>query len=325
LNNKSVLRIIPKILSFHIYPFFLLQLIFFYNGVLQAQWIPTNGPYGGTVRHLAVNGANIFAGEDDLGAYISSNNGTTWTLVKNVLDTTVVNSIAISGTNIFIGTIFGVFLSTDNGVNWVQVNNGLTYPFVSSLGVNGANIFAGTYWGLIFLSTNNGASWTKLNNDLTYGTFISCIVFKGTDIFLGTSNGIFLSTNNGTSWTDVSNGLPYTIANTIAIFGTNIFVGTDGVGVWRRPLSELVGVTKEINDLPKDFTLSQNFPEPFNPSTTINYSLAKAGYVKLTVYNTIGSKVATIVDEYKPAGNYSVQFNGNKLPSEIYFYKLEAG
>jgi len=74
-----------------------------------------------------------------------------------------------------------------------------------------------------------------------------------------------------------------------------------------------------------DFNLSQNFPNPFNPSTTINYSMPKSGNVRLIVYNVLGSKIATIVNEYKPAGNYSVQFNGSNLASGIYMYRLESG
>jgi hypothetical protein len=75
----------------------------------------------------------------------------------------------------------------------------------------------------------------------------------------------------------------------------------------------------------KEFSLEQNYPNPFNPTTTINYSVAKEGQVKLTVYNMLGGKVATIVNEYKPAGHYSVQFNGSRLSSGIYLYKLESG
>ena len=76
---------------------------------------------------------------------------------------------------------------------------------------------------------------------------------------------------------------------------------------------------------PKEFALLQNYPNPFNPSTTIKYSLPKAGNVKLSIYNAIGSKVATVVNEYKTAGNYSVQFNGSNLASGIYLYRLESG
>lgn len=74
-----------------------------------------------------------------------------------------------------------------------------------------------------------------------------------------------------------------------------------------------------------DYSLSQNYPNPFNPSTTINYSLKKEGNAKLTVFDALGKTVAVIVDEYKPAGSYSVKFDAGSLPSGIYIYRLEAG
>lgn len=74
-----------------------------------------------------------------------------------------------------------------------------------------------------------------------------------------------------------------------------------------------------------EFKLDQNYPNPFNPSTTIKYSIPKAGNVKLVVYNAIGGRAATIVNEYKQGGNYSVKFDGDNLASGVYFYKLEAG
>jgi hypothetical protein len=73
------------------------------------------------------------------------------------------------------------------------------------------------------------------------------------------------------------------------------------------------------------FELLQNYPNQFNPNTTINYPLAKEGFVKLTVYNAVGSKVFVIVNGTKPAGNYSVQFNAGSLASGIYLYRLESG
>jgi len=94
-------------------------------------------------------------------------------------------------------------------------------------------------------------------------------------------------------------------------------------------LSSFRAVTS-VNDkmplnVPIAFALQQNYPNPFNPSTTINYSTTKPGNVKLSVYDITGSKVATIVNENKPAGNYSVQFNGANLASGIYLYRLESG
>jgi len=77
--------------------------------------------------------------------------------------------------------------------------------------------------------------------------------------------------------------------------------------------------------LPTSFSLQQNYPNPFNPTTTINYSVPKTSMVTIRVFDVLGREVATLVNENKPVGNYSVQFNANKLTSGVYFYKMEAG
>ncbi len=77
--------------------------------------------------------------------------------------------------------------------------------------------------------------------------------------------------------------------------------------------------------IPVENSLAQNYPNPFNPSTAINYSVAEAGYVTLKVYDITGREVASIVNENKPAGKYSVSFNGSRLASGVYFYILRSG
>jgi len=87
---------------------------------------------------------------------------------------------------------------------------------------------------------------------------------------------------------------------------------------------------------PKDFLLSQNYPNPFNPTTTIRFTISDlpAGrqglqFTTLKVYDLLGSEIATLVNEEKPAGSYEVEFSANGggagLPSGIYFYQLKAG
>ncbi len=77
-----------------------------------------------------------------------------------------------------------------------------------------------------------------------------------------------------------------------------------------------------IVSAPKIFALEQNYPNPFNPSTTINYQLPVAKHVSLKIYDAIGREAATLVDEVKDAGYYSVQFDGARFSSGIYFARL---
>ena len=74
----------------------------------------------------------------------------------------------------------------------------------------------------------------------------------------------------------------------------------------------------------KDYGLSQNFPNPFNPSTIINYQLPKDSRVTIKIYDILGKDITTLVNDYKSAGRYSVEFNAENLPSGIYFYELKA-
>jgi len=79
------------------------------------------------------------------------------------------------------------------------------------------------------------------------------------------------------------------------------------------------------NIIPKDFSLSQNYPNPFNPVTTIRYGLPKKEYVNLTIYNALGQKVLTLVNDTKPAGFHQIQWNASGVGSGIYFYIIQAG
>lgn len=81
--------------------------------------------------------------------------------------------------------------------------------------------------------------------------------------------------------------------------------------------------------IPDSYVLEQNYPNPFNPSTRITYKIPEGGFVTMKVYNLLGNQVATLVNESKPAGTYSVEFDAKKrdnpLPSGVYFYRLQVG
>lgn len=85
------------------------------------------------------------------------------------------------------------------------------------------------------------------------------------------------------------------------------------------------GVRDEKNVVPEACSLSQNFPNPFNPSTMIDYQLPRGTFVTLKVYDLLGREVATLASGFKQAGYYAARFFGDGLPSGVYFYKMTAG
>ena len=83
------------------------------------------------------------------------------------------------------------------------------------------------------------------------------------------------------------------------------------------------GISSNDNQI-SDFNLYQNFPNPFNPTTRISWQSPVSSWQTLKVYDVIGKEVVTLVDEYRPSGNYDVEFDASSLSSGIYFYQLKA-
>jgi hypothetical protein len=83
-------------------------------------------------------------------------------------------------------------------------------------------------------------------------------------------------------------------------------------------------VDQEIGYQPNAFALSQNYPNPFNPVTNIQYDMPAGGFTSLRVYNLLGQEVRTLVNQYQAAGRYTAQFDGSRLPSGVYVYRLQS-
>jgi photosystem II stability/assembly factor-like uncharacterized protein len=248
-------------------------------------------------------------------------------------------NIQTSGTDNLLTSIFFI----DNKIGYASGNNG-TMLKTTNGGELWDYLFAGlaktifcVYFtdpdigyiaiqGGVLKTTNGGSSWSQILS--TYYNVIKSIRFlDGKNGYVG-GDLLFFTTDAGNSWNNISlmDITPNNISDLYFIDSkTGYVVGDNGM-----ILKTTSGGITSINNNEKpihltNYYISQNYPNPFNPSTTINYSLSKAGNVKLTIYNILGSKVATIVDAYKPAGNYSVQFNGSNLASGIYMYRLESG
>jgi hypothetical protein len=280
---------------------------------------------------------NLFAGTGSNGVFLSTNNGTSWTAINDGLplrdsaDYVFVSCLAASEQNLFAGTgDSGVYLSTNSGTNWRAVNNGLPVnTYVTALagipnGDGSIHLLAGTSAG-VYRTTDNGATWSAANAGMP-ASAVNTFAVTGTNIFAGIwYQGVYLSTNGGTTWTEVNSGLVDPSVTCLTTGGTHLYAGTES-GLWKRPISDMVTtVSHRTDQTPNTFSLEQNYPNPFNPGTIIRYQLPMVNYVSLKVYDLLGREVATLVNEVKLPGSYTVEWNASGLASGVYFYRLRAG
>jgi hypothetical protein len=90
-------------------------------------------------------------------------------------------------------------------------------------------------------------------------------------------------------------------------------------------VSPVLGLEDVDNIVPEDYALYQSYPNPFNPSTTIKYSIPYSDIVNIKVFDILGREVAVLINEYKTAGTYSIEFNASRFSSGVYFYQLHSG
>lgn len=296
-----------------------------------------------SVNSMVINGYYILASTMTSGVFRSTDSGGSWVQVNNGLTTTTtlpqINSMILHSyqQNVFIylAASNGVYLTRDYGSTWYKKSTGIpTSTIINALAANGPFILAATSVGL-YRSANLGESWSQVSGA---PTTINTFTVYNSYIFCGTALGVYFSKDNGLTWGNVSTGFSYVDVISLGITGSYIMAGTYKDGIWRRPLSEMVSVAPpaaaETEKIPSGFELDQNYPNPFNPSTTIKYTIpnetpymASLQYVTLKVYDVLGRDVATLVDESKSPGAYTVTFSAGEhfLPSGIYFYTLRSG
>ncbi|MFH1161892.1 MAG: T9SS type A sorting domain-containing protein [Candidatus Jorgensenbacteria bacterium] len=236
--------------------------------------------------------------------------------------------------SIFAGTAdtigLGILRSTDDGKTWQQSNGGLGDLHVWSVASDSnGTIYAGTENGL-YRSVNDGVSWTRITEIGTSHRWARKIlavkpnlVFVGFDWKAGAAKSGVLK-YDGKVWTQIVADTVY-IVKSLAVKGKSLLVGTWNT-IYR--VDGAIDTPTAVDDypsVPTAFMLSQNFPNPFNPSTSIEYQVSRMTYVKLAVYNILGVEVSVLVDKTERAGVYTATFDGSNLPSGIYFYQLKAG
>jgi photosystem II stability/assembly factor-like uncharacterized protein len=285
------------------------------------------------VHAFAVNASgHYFAGTVGSGVYRSTNRGANWSAANGGLGSPVIRSLLATPGNLFAATgTAGVYRSTDNGGSWSPVGTGIANPRTWALAANQAGaivVGTGVYGdsGLVYRSTNNGASWTRLfgQQSAVWGLAFN----PSGHLYVGTyGNGLFRSTNNGSSFEALPGGIFNNNFYSRWIRGLAVtpsgfvFAATEGNGVFRSALT--TPVRDDGAALPQNVALEQNFPNPFNPSTTIRFQLPESRDVLLQVFDLLGREVATLADGRMAAGSYSVRWDAGGLASGVYLYRLQ--
>jgi photosystem II stability/assembly factor-like uncharacterized protein len=215
-----------------------------------------------------------------------------------------------------------MYYSSNMGANWVTQTITLSELTATCFNSPTRGLAGGssTSPGMI-QTTDGGTTWTALTSPFT--TSITGISGASTTWWVSTQNTIISkSTNDGTSFaTDYTAPAGNWYHMTKSRSGATLWAvrSNGGISRYGQPIS---GVTPISIETPVNYSLSQNYPNPFNPTTKINFALPKSGLVTLKIYDVAGKEVATLVNEVKNVGTYSVDFNASTLSSGIYFYKV---
>lgn len=275
------------------------------------------------------------------------------------LQQTTDNGFIIAGISYGNGVdAFLLKIDMDGNIQWSKIFNGSSNDYALSvqqtdddgyvIGGWSQSYPVGSYHSmLIKTDTNGNVIWSK--TFLGGGTSRGYEVLQvngGGYVFLASASGfgagnydlyLVKTDANGNSGCNENDTTASEITPGTAIVSPAIFISSGGTatnpatvvksGGMVNTLCTTVGVNEDEGSLniPLEYKLEQNFPNPFNPSTQIHFSLPSAEFVTLKVFDVLGNEVATLMNEEKPTGSYEVEFNASKLSSGIYLYKLSTG
>ncbi len=322
------------------------------NGDEMTVFNSSNTPeiYGEWINDVAVHGDHVYLATSN--GY-SEFDGSNWSVhYKGNLPDFPSSDDAISAItfdadgNLWMAIMFYGVVKYD-GVTctgYTSDNSGLSYYQAKDLAFDSlGNLWVATY-GTDYYGTNgalyefDGTNWYnyRSNNSGLVCDYLNFVTFDaegnlwtgGVQFGSSVISGGFSIFKDGTweSFKRENSLLPYSYVNDITFDKEgNAWIALADHGVVAYNPDGVTAVNGTLPLQPRGFVLNQNYPNPFNPTTTISYQLSVAGTVKLTVYNTLGQKVRTLVNGFQPAGQHTVRFDASGLASGVYIYKLESG
>ena len=223
--------------------------------------------------------------------------------------------------------------SDDYGANWLELglpvgtDFGGRLAFAPSFALFLTGFDSETNAAHLLRSWDFGATWTELTTGLP-GPEWGCygdIVFGhdwGTALLADDCNGLYRSSDMGDNWAPYNEGLAATDVIGLVNGPTGAHYAASMAGGVFRNLRDVVAVPEAPS--PSRATLAQNRPNPFNPRTTISFTLGASGPVRLTLHDARGRRLRTLASGFHEAGTHTLEFDAARLGSGVYFYRLEA-
>lgn len=254
----------------------------------------------------------------------STDSGNSWNQTQVIPLGFVGGMIVTADNKILLGTsLGGVVCSVNNGLNFTSLT---TFPSIyikTILKSTDNTIYVSDAFGLN-RSTDNGLSFVSAGSQNSTAYLRAAVSVSNTELFISTDDRkVFYSDDRGDNWVQVNQGLPENAyIYSFAVSKGKTFAGTSNSGAYFY--DELTKIIQS-NKFPQSFSLGQNFPNPFNPATEINYSISHLTNVRIFIYDILGNEVCRLVNEKQQPGEYSVTWNALDFPSGTYFCRMTAG
>ena len=257
------------------------------------------------------------------GAFYETNNGgASWTGVSPDSLSTIIGIAALSANSFTIFYENGYAARTLNGgASWTSLN-------VGARELNAAEVSGSVTWvvgdsGFVARSVTS-STWVQVYAPTTASLRGVSIVNDSSVYVAGDDGKIYYTTDGGAHWYAQYTADSHDLNAVFFTDNTHGYAVGNG-GTILRTLSggTVTDVKPMLSQLPGEYRLYQNFPNPFNPRTAVRFELREAGMVRLAVYDMLGSEVATLFNGPLQAGSYQLPFDGAGVSSGVYFYKLD--
>jgi hypothetical protein len=280
-------------------------------------------PTSNIINDLAVQNNLLFVTVHDSGTFIFD--------LTNPSAPVQIGWTGLEGTGIAVQDTIAYLAASTGGLVLVDVGNP-NHPAEITRILNSASGLA-IRDSVAFVGADTGLTAVDISEPST-PTILSVVTgLIGYAVDISSSNNYVYFSSNGSlvslDYTDI--GSPKIQGTFNSLYGQKLDAANgyiylcdaaNGLKIIQNPL--ITSVSAKMNEHENTFRLYENYPDPFNPTTTLSYALGRESYVTLTIYDILGRKIETLLEKNQSEGNYSIAFNGVNLPSGVYFYRLEA-